>query len=230
MKILLVEDEQKIADFVCAGLAARGLEVIHCADGNTGFERGLHESFDAIVLDIMLPGRDGLSVLQGLRQTGVSTPVILLTARNELGDRIEGLERGADDYLAKPFFVEELVARIHALRRRLAGDRQNIVQVGRLKLDRITRQASQRDGNRSVELTTREFCLHEYLMRAPGQVYTRAQILEHVWGYDFDPSTNVVDVCIKRIRVKLASIDEWDAPALPIESVRGIGYRFRPAS
>ena len=230
MKILLVEDEQKIADFVCSGLAARGIEVIHCADGNTGFELGLHESFDAIVLDIMLPGRDGLAVLQGLRQAGVSTLVILLTARNELGDRIEGLERGADDYLAKPFFVEELVARIHALHRRLAGDRQNTVQVGRLKLDRITRRASQRDSNRSVELTTREFSLLKYLMRSPGQVFTRAQILEHVWGYDFDPSTNVVDVCIKRIRAKLASIDEGDAPALPIESVRGIGYRFRPAS
>ena len=230
MKILLVEDEQKIADFVCAGLAARGLEVTHCADGNTGLDRGLHESFDAIVLDIMLPGRDGLAVLQGLRQAGVSTPVILLTARNELDDRIEGLERGADDYLAKPFFVEELVARIHALRRRLAGDRQNIVQVGRLNLDRITRQASQRDSNRSVELTTREFSLLEYLMRAPGQVFTRAQILEHVWGYDFDPSTNVVDVCIKRIRVKLASIDDGDAAALPIESVRGTGYRFRSAT
>lgn len=230
MKILLIEDEQKIADFVCAGLAARGLDVTHCVDGNTGFERGLNEPFDAIVLDIMLPGRDGLSVLQGLRQAGVPTPVILLTARNELGDRIEGLERGADDYLAKPFFVEELVARIHALRRRLAGDRQNTVQVGRLKLDRITRQASQSDNGRSVELTTREFSLLEYLMRAPGQVFTRAQILEHVWSYDFDPSTNVVDVCIKRIRVKLAAIDEGDAPVLPIESVRGTGYRFRPAA
>lgn len=230
MKILLVEDEQKIADFVCAGLAARGLKVTHCVDGNTGFERGLHEPFDAIVLDIMLPGRDGLSVLQGLRQAGVPTPVILLTARNELSDRIEGLERGADDYLAKPFFVEELVARIHALRRRLAGDRQNTVQIGRLKLDRITRQASQSDNGRSVELTTREFSLLEYLMRAPGQVFTRAQILEHVWGYDFDPSTNVVDVCIKRIRVKLAAIDAGDAPVLPIESVRGTGYRFRPAA
>ena len=230
MKVLLVEDEQKIADFVCTGLAARGLEVTHCVDGNTGFERGLQDHFDAIVLDIMLPGRDGLSVLRGLRQAGVPTPVILLTARNELGDRIEGLELGADDYLAKPFFVEELVARIHALRRRLAGGRQNIVQVGPLKLDRITRHASQRDHSRSVELTTREFSLLEYLMRAPGQVFTRAQILEHVWGFDFDPSTNVVDVCIRRIRAKLASIDDGVAPALPIEAVRGTGYRFRPAT
>jgi two-component system, OmpR family, response regulator len=226
MKVLLVEDEQKIAEFVCAGLAARGLEVTHCSDGNTGFERACGEPFDAIVLDIMLPGRDGLSVLKGLRAAGVMAPVILLTARNELGDRIEGLELGADDYLAKPFFVEELVARIHALRRRLAGDRQNTVQVGRFKLDRISRQASQQGSSRSVELTTREFSLLEYLMRSPGQVFTRAQILEHVWGYDFDPSTNVVDVCIKRIRAKIVSMgDAGDNPS-PIESVRGAGYRF----
>jgi two-component system, OmpR family, response regulator len=226
MKVLLVEDEQKIAEFVCAGLAARGLEVTHCADGNAGFERACGEPFDAIVLDIMLPGRDGLSVLRGLRAAGVMAPVILLTARNELGDRIEGLELGADDYLAKPFFVEELVARIHALRRRLAGDRQNTVQVGKFKLDRITRQASHEGRSRSVELTTREFSLLEYLMRSPGQVFTRAQILEHVWGYDFDPSTNVVDVCIKRIRAKIVSMgDAGDNPS-PIESVRGAGYRF----
>ena len=230
MKVLLVEDEQKIADFVCAGLSSRGLEVTHCNDGHAGFERACREPFDAIVLDIMLPGRDGLSILKGLRAAGVPTPVILLTARNELGDRIEGLELGADDYLAKPFFVEELVARIHALRRRLAGDRQNTVQVGQLTLDRITRQV--RGGSSghgcNIELTTREFTLLEYLIRSPGQIFTRSQILEHVWGFDFDPSTNVVDVCIKRIRDKLASIDgDGKAVASPIESVRGAGYRFR---
>ena len=234
MKVLLVEDEQKIADFVCAGLAARGFEVSHCADGNAGFERACRDPFDTIVLDIMLPGRDGLSVLKGLREAGVATPVILLTARNELGDRIEGLNLGADDYLAKPFFVEELAARIHALRRRLAGDRQNTLQVGHLKLDRITRHASWHSPGKhpfnGSELTTREFSLLEYLMRSPGQVFTRSQILEHVWGYDFDPSTNVVDVCIKRIRSKIASIADDDALASPIESVRGAGYRFRPAA
>jgi len=152
MKVLLVEDEPKIADFVCEGLRARGMEVLHCLDGNAGFALGQEDRFDMIVLDIMLPGRDGLSVLKGLRATGVPTPVILLTARNELGDRIEGLELGADDYLAKPFFVEELVARMQALRRRLAGDRQNTVQVGTLKLDRITRQASA--GGRVIVLTS----------------------------------------------------------------------------
>jgi two-component system, OmpR family, response regulator len=232
MRVLLVEDEQKIADFVCTGLAVRGFEVTHCADGHAGYEHACRHPYEAIVLDIMLPGRDGLAVLRGLRAAYVSTPVILLTARNELGDRVEGLELGADDYLAKPFFVEELVARLHALRRRLAGDRQNTVQVGRLTLDRITRQALCRSPNRvrSIELTTREFTLLEYLTRAPGQIFTRSQILEHVWGFDFDPSTNVVDVCIKRIRTKLASIDDDEATATPIESVRGVGYRFRLAA
>ena len=227
MKVLLVEDEQKIADFVCEGLAARGMAVTHCADGNAGFQLGCDISFDMIVLDIMLPGRDGLSVLKGLRAAGLPTPVLLLTARNELGDRIEGLELGADDYLAKPFFVEELVARLHALRRRLAGDRQNTVQVGTLKLDRITRQAS--EGGRLIDLTSREFSLLEYLMRSPGQVFTRSQILEHVWGYDFDPSTNVVDVCVRRLRAKIASTEGGGATGSPIESVRGTGYRFGPA-
>jgi DNA-binding response OmpR family regulator len=224
MKILLIEDEQRIADFVRTGLQERGMQVQHCADGNSGFDAAMRASTDAIVLDLMLPGRDGLSVLQGLRSAGVKTPVILLTARNELGDRIEGLNLGADDYLAKPFFVEELAARLQALARRLCGERQNTVQVGTLTLDRITRHAV--CGERSVELTTREFSLMEYLMRSAGRVFTRGQILEHVWGYDFDPSTNVVDVCIQRIRRKLDAV----LPAgegSPIEAVRGVGYRFR---
>ena len=251
MKILLIEDEAKIADFVCQGLSARGLVVDHCADGHTGFEAACRSSdgddnsssvdndneYSVIVLDIMLPGRDGLSVLKGLRQAGIKTPVILLTARNELDDRIEGLNLGADDYLAKPFFVEELLARIQALQRRASGERHNILQVGAFKLDRISRQASA--GGHTIELTTREFSLLEYLMRSVGQVFTRSQILEHVWGYDFDPSTNVVDVCIKRIRSKIASMEpsakyknDADAhsqaeSASPIESVRGAGYRFR---
>ena len=225
MKVLLIEDEQKIADFVCAGLNQRGLQVQHCIDGNQGFDMARGGSYDIIILDIMLPGRDGLSVLKGIRQEGVVTPVILLTARNELGDRVTGLNLGADDYLAKPFFVEELVARINALQRRLAGDRQNLLIVGKLTLDRITRQAS--CSGHSIDLTTREFSLLEYLMRSAGQVFTRGQILEHVWGYDFDPSTNVVDVCVKRIRQKIGSIEANAEQASPIESVRGAGYRFR---
>ncbi len=227
MKVLLVEDEQKIADFTCAGLASRGFEVEHCDNGNKGLARACEANFDVVVLDLMLPGRDGLSVLKAMRSKGVTTPVILLTARNELGDRIEGLNLGADDYMAKPFFVEELVARIHALLRRLLGARQNMLQVGQLKLDRITRQASC-DGQ-TIDLTTREFSLLEYLMRSQGQVFSRAQILAHVWGYDFDPSTNVVDVCVKRIRVKIAALQGPVDKASLIESVRGTGYRFKPS-
>jgi DNA-binding response OmpR family regulator len=225
LKVLLVEDEQKIADFVISGLAERGLQVTHCDNGNSGLAAACEGRFDAIVLDIMLPGRDGMSVLKALRSAGVVTPLILLTARNELGDRLDGLSLGADDYLAKPFYVEELVARILALRRRLAGDRQNQVQVGNLKLDRISRRAISE--GQEVELTTREFSLLEYLMRSEGQIFNRRQILEQVWGYDFDPSTNVVDVCIKRLRGKLASIDPQGASL--IEAVRGAGYLFKAA-
>jgi two-component system OmpR family response regulator len=222
MRILLVEDEQKIADFIRDGLTGRGLKLTHTDNGNTGLNLGLEDNFDMIVLDIMLPGRDGLSVLKALRAANIATPVILLTARNELGDRVSGLNLGADDYLAKPFYVEELYARILALTRRLQGDRQNMLKVGKLQLDRIRREASCND--HVIELTTREFNLLEYLMRSAGQVFTRGQILEHVWGYDFDPSTNVVDVCIKRIRAKISSIDKT---INPIEAVRGSGYRFR---
>lgn len=225
MKVLLVEDEQKIADFVCEGLFARGFDVTHCDNGNSGLERACLGNFDVVILDILLPGRDGLSVLKAMRMKGISTPIILLTARNELGDRIEGLNLGADDYLAKPFFVEELAARIQALMRRLAGDRQNTLQVGAFKLDRISRQAS--CSGQTIELTTREFSLLEYLMRSAGQVFSRSQILEHVWGYDFDPSTNVVDVCIKRIRGKMAGLQEPSESASVVESVRGAGYRFK---
>ena len=225
MNILLVEDEKKIAQFVCAGLKEQSFAVDHCENGTTGFEYACRGGYDLIVLDIMLPGRDGLSVLKGLRKAGNATPVILLTARNELDDRIEGLSLGADDYLAKPFFVEELIARIQAIVRRASGERQNTLAVGDLNLDRLTREVTWR--SQSVDLTGREFNLIEYLMRSPGRVFTRTQILEHVWGYDFDPSTNVVDVCIQRIRKKIASIGVNGDGDSPIESVRGVGYRFR---
>ncbi|MSP95765.1 MAG: response regulator transcription factor [Betaproteobacteria bacterium] len=225
MKILLIEDETKIADFVLAGFHERGFSVEHCADGTRGYERAVAGTYDVVVLDIMLPGRDGLSILKGMRRAGIATPVILLTARNELDDRIEGLNIGADDYLAKPFFVEELIARTHALARRVTGERQNILSVGDMRLDRISREVKLFE--RKVDLTSREFNLIEYLMRSPGRVFTRTQILEHVWGYDFDPSTNVVDVCIQRIRKKLGQIH---AGASQIESVRGVGYRFRDAT
>jgi DNA-binding response OmpR family regulator len=234
MKVLLVEDEQKIAGFMSAGFREQGFVVEHCNNGIDGYDRASVGEFDAIVLDIMLPGRDGLSILKGLRKAGNVTPIILLTARNELDDRIEGLSLGADDYLAKPFYVEELIARVQALMRRVSGERQNILTVGELRLDRIAREVTW--FGQSVDLTGREFNLVEYLMRSPGRVLTRTQILEHVWGYDFDPSTNVVDVCIQRIRKKMASIGAGGTGTAgelvesPIESVRGVGYRFRKLS
>ena len=221
MHILFVEDEAKIANFVNAGLKEHGFVVDYCENGDEGYNRAIDNEYDALVLDIMVPGKDGLAILKSLRRAKRNVPIILLTARNELDDRLEGLNLGADDYIAKPFFVEELVARIHAVVRRSNGDRQNIISAGAIKLDCIKREAI--CDRQVVELTTREFNLLEYLMRSPGRVFTRTQILEHVWGYDFNPTTNVVDVCIQRIRKKLDPIggSPW------LESVRGVGYRFR---
>jgi two-component system, OmpR family, response regulator len=221
MHILFVEDEPKIANFVQVGLREQGFLVDYFDNGDDGYDHAIAHEYDAIILDIMVPGKDGLAILKQLRRSGRNTPVILLTARNELDDRLEGLNLGADDYIAKPFFVEELVARIHAVVRRSIGERQNLLSVGSLTLDRITREVTCHQ--QIVELTSREFNLLEYLMRSPGRVLTRTQILEHVWGYDFNPSTNVVDVCIQRIRKKLDRLEEvsW------LENVRGVGYRFR---
>ncbi|MBN3880979.1 MULTISPECIES: response regulator transcription factor [unclassified Nostoc] len=221
MNILFVEDEAKIANFVRAGLKEQGFVVDYCDNGDDGYLRALDNEYDAIILDIMMPGKDGLSILKLLRRQGRNAPVILLTARNELDDRLQGLNLGADDYIAKPFFVEELAARIHAVVRRSVSERQNLLCVGPIKLDRITREVT--CNQQAIELTSREFNLLEYLMRSPGRVFTRTQILEHVWGYDFNPNTNVVDVCIQRIRKKIDPLDE----AVWIESIRGVGYRFR---
>ncbi|MFN6485614.1 MULTISPECIES: response regulator transcription factor [unclassified Nostoc] len=221
MNVLFVEDEAKIANFVRAGLKEQGFVVDYCDNGDDGYLRALDNEYDVIILDIMMPGKDGLSILKLLRRQGRNAPVILLTARNELDDRLQGLNLGADDYIAKPFFVEELAARIHAVVRRSVSNRQNLLCVGPIKLDRITREVT--CNQQAIELTSREFNLLEYLMRSPGRVFTRTQILEHVWGYDFNPNTNVVDVCIQRIRKKIDPIDE----AVWIESIRGVGYRFR---
>jgi two-component system OmpR family response regulator len=220
MNILLVEDEARIADFVGQGLREQGFVVEVCDNGTQGYALALDQDYDVILLDIMVPGMDGLALLKNLRGAGQNVPVILITARNELDDRLAGLNLGADDYIAKPFYVEELVARIHAVLRRSSGERQNFITVGPLRLDRITREVT--CANRQVELTTREFNLLEYLMRSPGRVFTRTQILEHVWGYDFNPSTNVVDVAVQRLRKKIDSLSNAH-----IESVRGVGYRFR---
>jgi DNA-binding response OmpR family regulator len=225
MNVLRLEDEARIASFVSQGLREQGFVVEACDNGTEGYALALERTYDVVLLDIMVPGMDGLAILKGLRGAEHTVPVILLTARNELDDRLAGLNLGADDYIAKPFYVEELVARIHAVVRRTSGERQNLLAVGPLRLDRITLDVT--CGGHRVELTAREFNLLEYLMRSPGRVFTRTQILEHVWGYDFNPSTNVVDVAIQRLRKKLDSLlDPLDAPSW-IESVRGVGYRFR---
>lgn len=221
MKVLLVEDEKKISDFVVKGLKEQGYVVELAEDGNDGFVHASTQSYDVVILDIMLPGKDGLSILKSLRKAGNTVPVILVTARGELDERLEGLNLGADDYLTKPFYLDELVARIQALHRRSSGQSLSLMQVEDLVVNLSTREISR--GEDSVDLTTREFNLLEYLMRSPGRVLTRTQILEQVWGYDFDPSTNVVDVCIQRLRKKIDAGHDLQL----IETVRGAGYRMR---
>ncbi len=221
MKILLVEDDPKIASFTVKGLREQGYVVELCKDGDEGYARAVSEPYDALVLDIMLPGRDGLSILRALRDKRNTVPVIVLTARTGLDERVEGLNLGADDYLTKPFYIEELHARIQAVTRRASGDTLTVMKAGDLAVNLISREVEL--GGQPVELTSREFNLLELLMRTPGRVFTRTQILEHVWGYDFDPQTNVVDVYIRRVRGK---IDDSESTSR-IETVRGVGYRFR---
>ncbi|HUW62107.1 MAG TPA: response regulator transcription factor [Candidatus Bathyarchaeia archaeon] len=219
MKVLVVEDEDRISSFISKGLEEQGFLVECSRDGDEAYRLATTQQYDAIVLDIMLPGRDGLSILQNLRKQSNPVPILLLTARSELGERVEGLNCGADDYMTKPFFIEELVARLHALARRASGERLSILQAGPLSVNLITREVKVADT--PVRLTVREFNLLEYLMRSPGRVLTRTQILEHVWGYDFDVETNLIDVHIQRMRKKLGA-----RAAAFIETVRGVGYRF----
>lgn len=222
MNVLVVEDEETLAGFIRKGLEEQGFTVDLCHDGDEGFAHATERAYDALVLDIMLPGRDGLSILSELRKQRSHVPVILLTARDTLDDRLEGLNLGADDYLTKPFYVEELIARLHAMMRRHGGN-QPVLESGGLRLDMLSRTVFV-DGE-EVELTRREFSLLEYLLRAPERIFTRTQILEHVWGYNFDPETNLVDVHVKRLRAKLCNADRERF----IETVRGVGYRIRTA-
>lgn len=221
MKVLVVEDEKKIAAFIRKGLEAQGFIVDVSHHGDEGFTAATTRPYDAIVLDIMLPGRDGLSILRNLRERRMAVPVILLTARGELNERLEGLNLGADDYLTKPFFIEELIARLHVVTRRASGASQSILAVGDLTVNLLTREVTR--GGRKIELTAREFELLEHLARAPGRVLTRAQICERVWNYDFDPGTNLVEVYIQRLRKK---VDGEGEPRL-IETIRGVGYRMK---
>ncbi|HEY9174341.1 MAG TPA: response regulator transcription factor [Verrucomicrobiae bacterium] len=222
MKVLVVEDEKKIASFVRKGLEAAGFAVEVAQRGDEGYTLATTRPYDALVLDIMLPGRDGLSILRNLRERKIPLPVILLTARSELNERLEGLNLGADDYLTKPFHIEELIARLHAVTRRATGASQSILAVADLTMNLLTREVL-RAGQR-IELTTREFSLLEHLMRSPGRVLTRVEIVERVWDYNFDPGTNLVDVYIQRLRKKV----DGEFPVKLIETIRGVGYRIRP--
>lgn len=223
MKILLVEDEIRIAEFVVHGLTGAGFEVDHAPDGALGLQKAREPGYSAIVLDVMLPELDGFAVLKQLRAEGVETPVIMLSAKVDLPYRLMGFESGADDYLPKPFFIEELVARVKALRSRRTTPPSQLLQVGSLSLNLVSRNAYWHDV--SATLSPREFNLLEYLMQSPGQIFSRKKILAHVWQIDFDPETNVVDVCIQRLKRKLSR--GADTSPVPIESVRGVGYRIR---
>ena len=224
MNILLIEDEQKIADFVLEGFAALGWRCTHALDGAAGLEALGQTQFDAIVLDWMLPTMDGMAFLARLREEGHDTPVIMLTAKAELQDKLQGFQMGAEDYLPKPFHVEELTARIRVLGQRRAGASQEQLRLNGLELNRVTRKATWQ--GLSVVLSQREFLLLEYLMQSPGQIFTRKKILLHVWGIDFDPQTNVVDVSIQRLRKKLSHPSAEFAQDFPLETIRGVGYRW----
>jgi len=218
MRILVVEDDKKTGNFIAKALKAEGFAVDVLRDGDEALAAIESTPFDAVVLDIMLIGRDGLSVLKQMRKQKIATPVLLLSARGALNERVEGLNAGAEDYLPKPFALEELVARVRSLTRRGGDSKSTTLSVGDLTLDTITRFA-QRNG-RKIELTTREYRLLEYLMRSAGRVCSRMMIIEEVWEYNFDPGTNLVDVYIGKLRDK---IDDDSAVKL-LHTVRSEGY------
>lgn len=217
-----MEDDKKLAGLLRKGLEAQAFTVDFCDNGDDAYALATTRSYDALVLDIMVPGRDGLSILRNLREQRLAVPVVLVTARSALNERLEGLNLGADDYLTKPFYVDELIARLHAVTRRAAGNALTLLQHGNLSVNLVTREV-RRDGQ-AVDLTAREFALLTYLLRSPGQTFTRAQICEHVWNYHFDPGTNLVDVYVQRLRRKLEADDETSV----IETIRGVGYRACP--
>ncbi len=222
MRLLLIEDDTKIALFIEKGLKAAGFAVDCASTGPDGLHLALSEPYDAAIIDLMLPGLDGLTVIRRIRQAKVNTPVIILSAKASIDDRVRGLQAGGDDYLTKPFSFSELLARIQALLRRANGTAEPTrLQVGDLAMDLITREVVRQD--HQIDLQPREFALLEYLMRNAGRVVSKTMIMEHVWDYHFDPMTNVVEARISRLRNKI------DRPFTPkrIHTIRGVGYVIR---
>ena len=222
MRLLVVEDDPRISDFVAGGLRQAGFAVDAVGDGETALLQALAVDYDAAVVDVMLPHRDGLSLIAALRQRGSDLPVLVLSAKRSVADRVRGLETGGDDYLTKPFAFAELLARVQALvRRGSATPEPTRLAAGPLALDLLTREVTR--AGQPLELQPREFRLLEYLMRHAGRVVSKTLVIEHVWDYDFDPQTNVVDVLVHRLRKK---VDEPFEARL-IETVRGVGYVLR---
>ncbi|BAY48493.1 two-component response regulator [Scytonema sp. HK-05] len=219
--ILLIEDEIKLARFIELELNSEGYRITVAHDGMAGLTLARESSPDLVILDWMLPGLTGVEVCRRLRTTGNKVPVIMLTARDEVQDRVAGLNAGADDYVVKPFSIEELLARVRAHLRRQQEDDQDVLQFADLSLNRRTREVFR--GQRAIELTVKEFDLLEYLLSHPRQVYARDQILEHVWGYDFIGDSNIIEVYIRYLRLKLEENNEKRL----IQTVRGVGYVLR---
>jgi DNA-binding response OmpR family regulator len=218
MRILVVEDEKKVAGFIKKGLEEEGYAIDVALDGSEGLSMALEGVYDLIILDINLPKLDGLRVLQGFRQNQGKTPVLLLTVRAAIEDKVLGLDTGADDYLTKPFAFQELLARIRALRRRRVEAAPPLIQVADLTLDPARRVVSR--GTEKMDLSTKEFALLDYFMRNPGRVLTRTMIAEHVWDYDFDPMSNIIDVYVNYLRKKI----DLDREPKLLQTVRGVGY------
>jgi heavy metal response regulator len=218
MRILVVEDEQKVAGFIQRGLEEEGYKVELAFDGEAGVEKGLSGTFDLILMDIMLPKTDGIAAIRELREKGINTPVLCLTARDSVDDKVVGLDIGADDYLAKPFAFAELVARCRALIRRGTSDRGAEIHFADLRLDPVTHKVWR--AGKEVELTSKEYALMEYFMRNPNKVLTRTMIAENVWDYSFDSFTNIIDVYVNYLRNKI----DRDYDKKLIHTVRGSGY------
>jgi len=221
MRILVVEDEKKVADFVKKGLQEQGYAVDVAYNGADGFNLAIDGAHDLIILDIYLPGMDGIAILKNLREKKVKTPVLLLTVRATIEDKVLGLNSGADDYLTKPFAFEELLARVGALLRRVTDTDTPIIRIADLAIDPARRVVTR--GERRIDLTAKEFSLLEYLMRNAGRVLTRTMIIEHVWNYDFDSETNVVDVYVNYLRKKV----DYGHETKLIHTIRGVGYTLK---